>query len=111
MEPIVDCDRDLLPATQITIGRFNRRMAQQELNLLQFAARFPALPGAGAPHIMCAEMLDADRLGRGDNDTRPGIRAFGGRRWPYRVRYRGTIYAERGSSRERRPDQQGRTAA
>ena len=38
-------------------------MSEQELDLLEIAAGFPAELGAGAPEVMGAEVLNADRAG------------------------------------------------
>jgi len=50
-----------------TLDHLNGRVTELELNLLQFPARFAAQPGARAPHIVCAEVLDVYRLGRLDH--------------------------------------------
>ena len=68
VEVVVDRHRDLLPAAKICLCGLDRGMTQQKLNLLELTSLLPTQPRAGAPHIMGAEMLDADCLRRGDND-------------------------------------------
>jgi hypothetical protein len=52
-EVVVDCMMEFLLAAQITLGRLNRGVAEEELDLLQFSTRQMTQPGAGAtimPH-------------------------------------------------------------
>lgn len=61
-EVVVDRMTKLLLAAQVTLGRLNRCMAEQELYLLQFAARQVAQPGAGTSQIVRSKILDASAL-------------------------------------------------
>ena len=61
--PIIHRDGDLLLGSQVALRRLDRRVPQQELDLLQIAAGLAAELRAGPPQIVGAEALDADLLG------------------------------------------------
>ena len=51
-EPIVHSSGQILLASDVSFGGLNRRMTQQELDLLQFATRGVAQPRAGPPEVV-----------------------------------------------------------
>lgn len=53
---------EFLLAAQVTLGRLNRCVAEQELDLLQFSTSQVAQPGASAPQIVWGKILDASAL-------------------------------------------------
>ena len=55
-EIVVDGMIEFLLAAQVTLGRLNRCVAQQQLNLLQFSTRQVAQPGAGTTQIVRGEI-------------------------------------------------------
>jgi hypothetical protein len=57
-EIVVDRMAEFLLAAQVTLGRLNRCVAEQELDLFQLSARQVAQPGARAPQIMRGKVLD-----------------------------------------------------
>ncbi len=59
---IVDRDLDILLGPQIAFGGLDRRVPQQEFDLLQIPAVLPAQLGAGATEVVGAEVLDPDLL-------------------------------------------------
>jgi hypothetical protein len=61
-DAIVDRSPDALFAPQVSLGRLHRNMAQQKLNLLQFASRRVAQPGTASPKIVWRQIVDADFL-------------------------------------------------
>ena len=61
---VIHSDSDLLFRPEIPLGGLDGRVPEQELDLLEIAARLAAELGAGAPEVMGAEVLDAD-LARG----------------------------------------------
>ena len=60
---IVHRDLDILLRPQIAFGRLDRRVAQQELDLLEVTAILAAQLGAGATQVVGAEVFDPDLLG------------------------------------------------
>lgn len=60
---VVHCNLDILLRPQIAFGGLDRRMAEQEFDLLQIAAILPAELCAGSAEVMSTEVLDADLLG------------------------------------------------
>src|ERR1017187_3717227 len=46
--PIIDRRPDTLPRSQVLLGRLNRDMTEQKLDLIQLTARTPAQPSAGS---------------------------------------------------------------
>ena len=55
-DPIVDGGTNALHAAQVSLGRLNGDVPEEELNLLQFAARGMTQPGtrsADMPHAAC----------------------------------------------------------
>jgi len=59
---IVHRDLDILLGAQIPLGRLDRRVPEQEFDLLQIAATLAAELGAGAAEVMGAEVFDPDLL-------------------------------------------------
>lgn len=59
-DPVVHCIAQALAACDITFGRLNAHVPEQELDLLQFAAGLVAQPSARAAQIVRAQL----RLGR-----------------------------------------------
>jgi hypothetical protein len=57
---IVHRDLNILLGAQIALGRLYRRVAEQELDLLEIPAVLPAEFGAGAAQVVGAEALDPD---------------------------------------------------
>src|SRR3984957_16371789 len=60
---VVDRDLDILIGAQIALGGLDRRVPQQEFDLLEIAAVLPAELGAGAAQVVGSEVLDPDLLG------------------------------------------------
>ena len=58
---IVDGDPELLFAAEVSLGRFDGAMSEQELDLLKLAARYVAQAGARSPAVMRRQILDARR--------------------------------------------------
>lgn len=69
-KPVVHGVPELLLAAEVAFGRLNRHVAQQELNLVEFAAGQVAEPGARTTEVMWREPVDAG-LGRGGPDDVP----------------------------------------
>ena len=61
-EIVVHGDLDLLVRPQIPLRGLDRRVAEQEFDLLQIPAILSAQLSAGATEIVGAEVLDADLL-------------------------------------------------
>jgi len=59
---VVHRDLDILLGAQIALCGLDRRVPQQEFDLLQIAAVLPAELGAGATQVVGAEVLDPDLL-------------------------------------------------
>jgi hypothetical protein len=59
---IIHRNGDLLIGAEITFGGLDRRVPQQEFDLLQIPAILPAELGAGAAQVVGAEVLDPDLL-------------------------------------------------
>ncbi len=59
---VVDRNLDILLRPQITFGRLDRRVPQQEFDLLEIPAVLAAELGAGATQVVGAEVLDPDLL-------------------------------------------------
>jgi hypothetical protein len=59
---VVHGNDDLLVGAQIALGGLNRRVTEQELDLLQIATALPAQLGAGTTQVMGTEVLDPDLL-------------------------------------------------
>ncbi len=74
---VVDGDGDLLLRTQVPFGRLDRGMPEQEFNLFEIPAGFPAELGAGSPEIMGPESLDPDLAGSLFDDRPEGPVAQG----------------------------------
>src|SRR5215469_2475763 len=53
--PIIDCRPDALTRSEILLGGLNRDVAQQKLDLIQFAACTPTEPGTGSSQIVRRE--------------------------------------------------------
>ena len=72
-EAVVHRHGDLLLGPEVPLSRLNRRMPQQELDLLDIPTRLPAELRAGAPQIVSAEPFDPDLFGRllDDRPDRP----------------------------------------
>jgi hypothetical protein len=60
---------DLLLRAQITLCSLDRYVAEQELNLFEFAAGNMAQPGAGSSLIVRRNVLNADALREIPNDV------------------------------------------
>ena len=56
---VVDCGANALLAAEVTLGRLNRNVPEEELNLLQFASRRMAQTSTCPPKIVWREPLDA----------------------------------------------------
>src|SRR6266446_4572920 len=56
---VVDGMAEFLLAAQVTLGRLNRCVAEEELYLLQFSICQMAQPGAGATQIVWGKILDS----------------------------------------------------
>jgi hypothetical protein len=59
---IVHRYRDLLIRPKVALCRLDGRVPQQEFDLLQIPAIFPAQLGTGAAQVVGAEVLDPDLL-------------------------------------------------
>jgi hypothetical protein len=55
---------ELLLASEVALCRLNREVAEQELDLIQFAAREMTETGARAPQVVRSGLLDAGTPGR-----------------------------------------------
>ena len=62
-EAVVDSYSDFLLRPEVTLGRLDGAVPEEELDLLQVSACFAAELCAGAAKIVDAETLDADLLG------------------------------------------------
>jgi hypothetical protein len=61
-QPIVHGGPELLLASQIALGRLNRHMPQEKLDLVQLSARKVAQAGAGAPVMPGPALTPSCRL-------------------------------------------------
>jgi hypothetical protein len=61
---VVHGDGDLLFRSEVALGRLDRRVTEQELDLLQIAAVLAAELGAGPAQIVRSEAFDPDLFGR-----------------------------------------------
>ena len=59
---VVHRDLDILLRPEIAFGRLDRGMAEEEFDLLEIPAAFPAEFGAGATEVVGAEVLEPDLL-------------------------------------------------
>ena len=59
---IVHRDLDILFGAKITLGGLDRRVPQQEFDLLEISSTLPAELGAGTAQVVGAEVLDANLL-------------------------------------------------
>ena len=50
-QPVVHSDAELLLASEVALSRLDRHVAEQELDLIEFAAGDVAQPGTGAAEI------------------------------------------------------------
>ena len=57
-DPIIDGAANALLATQVSLGRLDGDVPEKKLNLLQFATRRVAEPGAGATKVVRRKPLD-----------------------------------------------------
>ena len=57
-DPIIDGAANALLAAQVSLGRLNGDVPEKKLNLLQFATRSVAEPGAGATKVVRRKPLD-----------------------------------------------------
>ena len=62
LETIVDRASEILLAAKIPLSRLHRRMAQQELNLLQFTTTVVAQLRAGSPQVVRRDVLQTHPL-------------------------------------------------
>jgi len=60
-EPVVHGVPQLLLAAEVALGRLDRHVAQQELDLVEFTAGQVAQPRARATQVIGRELLDAGR--------------------------------------------------
>jgi hypothetical protein len=60
---VVHCRSDPLGAAKITLGRLDRHVPQEELDLFQFASGGSAQPGTGPAKVMRREVGCADLCG------------------------------------------------
>ncbi len=60
---VVHGDLDVLLRPEIALRGLDRRVPEQELNLLEIAAVLPAQLGAGPTQVVSAEVFDPDLLG------------------------------------------------
>ena len=56
-QPVVHCNPELLLASEIALRRLDGDVAEQELDLIQFAARQVAQTGASAPQVVRGELV------------------------------------------------------
>jgi hypothetical protein len=59
---VIDCNRNLLLGSEITLRGPNRRVPQEKLDLLEIATALAAKFGTGSAQVMRAEVLDSDLL-------------------------------------------------
>src|ERR1035438_2021663 len=62
--PIIDRRPDTLPRSQVLLGRLNRDMTEQKLDLIQLTARTPAQPSAGSSQVVRCKRRDTCAPGR-----------------------------------------------
>src|SRR5207247_10853160 len=67
-EPIVDGTPQLLPASEIALGRLDRDVAQEELDLVEFAAGQMTQSRARAPKIVRRQLVDVGACSGRPND-------------------------------------------
>jgi hypothetical protein len=61
-EVVVDGNGQFLLSAEIALGRLDRSVAEQKLNLRQVPAILAAKFCAGAAQVVCAEVFDSDLL-------------------------------------------------
>jgi hypothetical protein len=57
-QSIVHCNPELLLAPKVALGRLDRDVAEQKLDLIRFAAGEVAETGAGAPQVVRGQLVD-----------------------------------------------------
>ncbi len=75
---MVDRDSNLLLGAQVALGRLDRGVPEQKLDLLEIASRIAAQLGTGAAEVVSAEVLEPD-LPRAALDHRPDRLVANGR--------------------------------
>src|SRR5688500_3045600 len=75
-QSVVHGSPELLLASEVALGRLNRDVPEQELNLVQFATREMAQTGTSASEVVGCQLVDAGPSGGGAHSGRnePGER-------------------------------------
>jgi len=63
LKSIIDSFSEVLPASDVTLGRLHGRVTKEKLNLLEFPSSTMTKAGAGATKIVGRETVNADALG------------------------------------------------